>query len=390
MIAAIVYAKLSPFHVARLEAAGITGRLASHLLVGIEVAEFQHEYRWPVTPRTSKNYSLITLFPDQDYRAIPYMRLRRTLYRTLERVRPDVVLLPGWGDKSGLAGLGWCLQRRVPRVLISDSQRPGTGEHGIKRWIKHALVLQFSASFVGGAPHMRYLVELGLPQDRCLVGCDVVDNDLFQVKGMLSGRQRVKNDRPSLLSCLRLLSIKNVQGVLDVLYRDAREWYWTIAGEGPERPLLERHIKSLGLQDRVQLLGHVDYERLPLLYSRADAYLQPSLSETWGLAVNEAMASSLPIIVSDRCGCHEDLLKEGVNGFRFDPVEEGSLAKAFQRLLDRRDDWTEMGETSRQIISDWGLDMFSRNFWNACGSALDVAPERLGGRLSGRAMSLFL
>jgi len=79
----------------------------------------------------------------------------------------------------------------------------------------------------------------------------------------------------------------------------------------------------------------------------------------------------LPVIVSDRCGCHEDLVAEAVNGFVFDPMSPPSLTNAFDRALACRDRWSQMGEASRQIISRWGLDLFGANFWRACESATD-------------------
>jgi len=187
---------------------------------------------------------------------------------------------------------------------------------------------------------------------------------------------------------LRLLPRKNILGVLDVLAHLAKEWTWTIAGDGPQRPEIERRINALGLQDRVRLLGHVDYFQLPPLYAQADAYLQPSLSEPWGLAVNEAMACGLPVVVSDRCGCREDLVQEAVNGFTFDPTEHESLARALERFLACKGRWREMGQASREIIAGWGLDLFAQNFWRACEAAMRPMSESPGAYAISKAMGL--
>jgi glycosyltransferase involved in cell wall biosynthesis len=134
----------------------------------------------------------------------------------------------------------------------------------------------------------------------------------------------------------------------------------------------------------------VHYFDLPRLYASADAYLQPSLSESWGLAVNEAMASGLPVVVSGRCGCHEDLVQEEVNGFVFDPERPEDLSRALERLWAARDRWQKMGEASRDIIARWGLNLFARNFWRACELALRLPLEEHRGGALTKVLSLVL
>ena len=76
----------------------------------------------------------------------------------------------------------------------------------------------------------------------------------------------------------------------------------------------------------VLLPGFKQYPELPLYYGLAGAFVLPSLTEPWGLVVNEAMAAGLPVVVSDRCGCASDLVRPGENGFAFDPCDIEQLA----------------------------------------------------------------
>lgn len=368
MKAVIVCGKLTPLHAARMCAAATEGKSLGHGLAALEVASTQHDYQWP-EGKEHRPFDAVTLFQGQEYWSLPYKSVRRGMRRELDRLRPDVVVLPGWGFKEARAGLGWCLKNGVPRVIISDSQSIDVPQHPIKLLLKRVLVKRFQAGFVGGAPHARYLERLGIPAERCFPGCDVVDNGMFTpTEG--PEREGGVDARPLLFSTLRLLPRKNILATLRVLATSGSQWGWTIAGDGPQRQEIERTIAELGLRDRVRLLGHVDYYQLPRHYGKADVYIQPSLSEPWGLAVNEAMASGLPVLVSNRCGCREDLVQEGTNGYLFDPADPASIGHALDRLLHERQRWADMGRASREIIRQWGLDFYARNLWRACHQAV--------------------
>src|SRR5262249_380891 len=187
-----------------------------------------------------------------------------------------------------------------------------------KVWLKRRLVSCFQAGFVAGSRQLHYLAGLGLAAERCFVGCAVGGNDQF-VPPTLGDKTNGGGGAPVLLGWVRLhprknlVSVrarKNLLSVLETLSERRGEWTWVVAGDGPQRAEIEQRIRELDMGDHVRLLGNVGYSEIPALYHRADAYLQSSVSEPWGLAVNEAMASALPIIVSNQCGCREDLLQE--------------------------------------------------------------------------------
>ena len=84
--------------------------------------------------------------------------------------------------------------------------------------------------------------------------------------------------------------------------------------------------------------------------------------------MNEAMASGLSVLVSDKCGCAEDLVQEGVNGYTFDPRDESGLAKLMLRMHDA-DERRRMGRESLRIIAGHTLEIGADNLWKAVGAA---------------------
>jgi glycosyltransferase involved in cell wall biosynthesis len=115
--------------------------------------------------------------------------------------------------------------------------------------------------------------------------------------------------------------------------------------------------------------GFKQYDELPAYYAFADLFVHASRVEQWGLVVNEAMACGLPVVVSRRCGCVPELVREGVNGYSFDPDYPDQLAELLAALADDVERRTLMGKASSTVIADWSPRKFAEALWRAAGIA---------------------
>ena len=93
------------------------------------------------------------------------------------------------------------------------------------------------------------------------------------------------------------------------------------------------------------------------IYRSADILVLPSQGpgETWGLSVNEAMAAGCAVLVSDKCGCHPDLVKEGTNGFVFKSNEVEQLTLLMRKMSADKNELHKRGEASKTIIKDFSF-----------------------------------
>jgi 1,2-diacylglycerol 3-alpha-glucosyltransferase len=124
------------------------------------------------------------------------------------------------------------------------------------------------------------------------------------------------------------------------------------------------------------LPGFRQIDELPRFYARAGCFVHASTTEQWGLVVNEAMACGLPVIVSERCGCARDLVREGVNGFRFNPENTEQLADLLAKVAGRGFAREAFGEASRRIVADFGPERFARGLKAAAVTAVKRGPHR--------------
>ncbi len=97
-------------------------------------------------------------------------------------------------------------------------------------------------------------------------------------------------------------------------------------------------------------------------YFAGDCLILPSYNEPWGLVVNEAMAASLPIIISDQCGASLDLVKNEYNGYIVKAGDVGDIANAIKKLIENEKLREKMGENSKNIISSWNFQNSRKSF----------------------------
>ena len=130
-----------------------------------------------------------------------------------------------------------------------------------------------------------------------------------------------RDPRPLVVAVGRLVTYKRFDRLVDVLVR-LRDRHphlrAVIAGDGSERPRLERLIAAHGASSWLSLPGRVDDDELLSLYQRAWVVASPSAFEGWGLTITEAAACATPAVVSPIAG-HRDAVAEGVTGFLAEP-----------------------------------------------------------------------
>ncbi len=127
------------------------------------------------------------------------------------------------------------------------------------------------------------------------------------------------------------------------------EWQWSIAGDGPQLPILQAMARQHGLQDRIHFLGWRPAAQLQELYSTANLFLFPSRHEGMPNAVLEAMASGLPVIATRIAG-NEELVVDGETGALVPAEDVDALREALRRLLPRSGLREQMGHASRRRV----------------------------------------
>ncbi len=176
---------------------------------------------------------------------------------------------------------------------------------------------------------------------------------------------------PRILSVGRVVHQKGFDLALRAL-ADLKDldWQWSIAGDGPQRPVLQAMAEEHGLQNRIRFLGWLTADQLKEQYNAANLFLFPSRHEGMPNAVLEAMASGLPVVATRIAG-NEELVVNGETGALVPPEDVDALREALKPLLVGAQRREQMGRAARQRVeSSFGWNRVAEQYQSILEKAL--------------------
>ncbi|MGC4048697.1 MAG: glycosyltransferase [Paludibaculum sp.] len=358
---AVLWSNFGPYHMARLSALNEVCDVVAIQIHGREDSRGWERINPP------PGLEVRTLIEGLEQRG--RLGLAPAVWNALNEAKPAAVLVPGYAEGMALTAAAWAKLHGRPALLMNEStldDRPRRlWVERCKRQLVRAL---YDGAVVGGVRSAAYTESLGMHRARIGYGHNVVDNNFFA-----EGCARIRSAapahefeglRPYFLYVGRLAAEKNLTRLLQAfaVYRHGGGGSdLVLAGGGPAEAELRRTALEERISDAVHFMGARPSAALLHCYAWAECLVLPSLSEPWGLVVNEAMAAGLPALVSNRCGCVDDLIEIGGNGWTFEPEDVGALTDALW-LIDRLDAPARkaMGARSQQIIAGYTPQKFAQ------------------------------
>ena len=242
----------------------------------------------------------------------------------LRRCLPDIVISAQLGFRTLFATLYRVFHPGSRLILWAPcSEHTERARGRLRTWIRRILLRFADAVLVNGVSGRRYMELMGVAPETIFFVPRAVDLDPFAQIPL----KRTAECARRLLYVGRLIELKGLRPFLLALDRWARlhpsrEIEFRIVGEGPLCDELE--AVSVAGNVAIQFLGAVPHSELPHLFEQAGILVFPSLSDEWGLVVNEAMAAGLPVLGSIYSEAVEEMVETHVTGWKFrtDHVEE--------------------------------------------------------------------
>lgn len=261
--------------------------------------------------------------------------------------RFDAVVVNGWQLLSYWQAVRAANHQRIPVFVRGDSHL-STERRAATRVAKRVAYPRLLRAFDGylavGQRNRDYYRHYGVPDDRIWPAPHCVDNVFFARSAAaaraadMSPRRLfgIADNAAVFLLAAKLIEMKRPLDFIQALAaaRSAgASVRGLVAGDGPLRAEMEAHARRAGVP--CTFAGFLNQQQIGAAYAAADALVLPSDGrETWGLVVNEAMASGLPAIVSEAAGCVPDLVVDGRTGFAF---PRGDVATLTRRMIETAD-----------------------------------------------------
>jgi glycosyltransferase involved in cell wall biosynthesis len=284
-------------------------------------------------PRDSKwNYQYLSLnswhFRDHDF--ILGIRGARKLIQKIE-----LVIVGGWETPFYVITVILAKRRKIPIIQFYEST--GDSHRFNNIFIRKIRSLIFSqADFIvtAGTASTKAVDAMGIPPEKIITLFNPVDVSWFH--SFAQSHRMPPSGGHQFIYVGQLIERKNIASVIRAFAAiKTGTDSLTIAGEGPLAQELTNLTTSLGIISSVHFVGHKSQEELAALYASSNTLILASANEVWGLVVNEALASGLHVIVSDKCGVAEFV--KGMKGIYTCSTDPESIKDAMTKSAEA---WT--------------------------------------------------
>ncbi len=279
----------------------------------------------------------------------------------------DIIVLSGWAEPTYLLLWLWGVLRGKKIIFWIESTLMDKKRGNFKDYIKKLLLKKVSGCIVPGMKSAEYCAYLGLPKNKIFIAPNAADKNFFSkmAKKLMPLKEDLRKEKKinnfTIFFAGRLVEkFKNLSIVIKaskILIQKGYTHTLLIGGDGPDR----KYYENLAQKDHhIKFLGNLDRESLCEYYALADIFILPSISETWGFVLNEAMEFGLPLIVSDKVGAAPDLVIHGENGYIFSAGDSMGLAVYLKKIMSNEKLQKNMGQKSIQLIKKFSPEKWAK------------------------------
>ena len=352
-------------------------RTMHHIIKRIPKDKFEVIFICGVPPKNDIGFKVITVptvtIPfNKNYKVALHQLSQHKLAAALDDFKPDLVHI-STPSPLGHFGLAYAEKMKIPVSTIYHTHYLSYIDYylrGLPLLIKPAkeaigkniknFYNRCSRIFIPTHQMRLDLAKYGVNDQKMRLWTRGINKSIFNTakKDENFLRSFTGNDRPNILFASRLVWEKNLQTLINIYKKvkgEGKDWNFIIAGDGVARQALEKQMPD------AFFLGKMDQNQLATIYASSDVFIFPSISETYGNVVIEAMSCGLPCVIANGGGS-KSFIEHGVNGYLCEPNDPIDYVVYSEMILENKYD--------REAIIKAGLDYVRNMDWESVVSKL--------------------
>ncbi len=277
----------------------------------------------------------------------------------------QIIVIGMYSSPTSMYAIEYMKVRKIPFFLNSDGGMV-KNDSLLKAKIKRHFISAASAWLSTGDFTTNYLCYYGAKKDwifkypfTSMSEYDISQAHLYKKKGKSFFRKKLGMKEKQIILTVGRFTYKNGYGKgYDTLLRAAEQMpksigIYIVGGDPTEEFVEWKKNKNLS---NIHYVGFKKKEMLAEYYAAADIFTLLSVNDVWGLVINEAMAYSLPIIVSNGCGAGIELIQNGVNGYVISVGDDKDFTKKSYYILKNTTLATFMGKNNYKSIENYTIE----------------------------------
>jgi glycosyltransferase involved in cell wall biosynthesis len=313
---------------------------------------------------------------DTEWGVLPksFIKKIQVVYQLVFKKKYKIIHIAGWSEPILQVLLIFAKFAKIPVVIESDTpfQPTKLWKRIIKKLYYPQLFRLASLFLPGGKRQAKYIEYFGIKSSRIIPVQMTVDvSTIKNQAALITANEReytrklygINEKSIVFIFVGRLVEHKGLRNLLTVFKNLKNDQaVLLIVGDGTMRQQVEH---DASIHSNIRYAGRLSGNKLITTFHAADTLVLPSFMEPWGLVVNEAMALGLPVIVSDRVGCIDDLVFDQKTGLIINATDVEQLQQAIEDLANNHQKRIAMGKQAALHIADWTLENEAKNICQA-------------------------
>lgn len=277
----------------------------------------------------------------------------------------DLVLAYDYSTFLAMKLMLKCIIEKIPYMINCDGAF--INPHLVKDQIKRFFIKRAAGCLANGEHSKLYFKYYGATDDNIYMHnfSSLYEKDILKQNYNLEEKAAFKSDlglenKPTAITVGQFIYRKGFDVLINSWANVRKEYNLLIIGGGDKKHEYQDQITSLGLKN-VQLIDFMTPQQLKYYYRASDLFVLPTREDVWGLVINEAMASGLPVITTDKCIAGLELIKENQNGFIVPINDEKELAMKINTILSDYELSNNMAQYNLKKIKNYTIENIAKN-----------------------------